>query len=94
MSSPPITASPAIGATLEERLHEALDDLLFLADLFDLQIVASDRGDAPLTRSGAAAAARFCRRASANLREVLEALPVAALNATAEPRRRRRRPNR
>jgi hypothetical protein len=94
MSSPQITAYPAVGATLEERLHEALDDFLFLADLFDLQAVAPDRGDAPLTGSGTAAAARFCRRASANLREVLDALPVAALNATGRPRRRRRRPNR
>ena len=79
-ASRPIDAAALTDVTVEERLHRALDDFRLLADVFELQSVVADNVDYDLSTSGSSALARFCRRASDDLRVLLDTLPIEALN--------------
>lgn len=78
----PINVVELMDVTLEERLHRALDDFRLLSDLFELQSVVTDPTDYALSTSGSSALARFCRRASDDLRLLVDTLPTETLSDT------------
>lgn len=71
--------------SLEERLHHAHQQLVLLADMFELQVVAPDYVQhGALSPPACGALTTLCRQAASDLRELLDTLPPELKNWSAK----------
>lgn len=71
--------SRPVAPTLEEHLLTALERMLLLGDIFELQAIAEGH-DQGLSGAGCRSLADLCRRAGGDLRALLDGLPVEITN--------------
>lgn len=84
-------------STVEEQLLLALERFLLLADIFELQVVAPEHvREGGLSPAACSSLTDLCRRASIDLRSLLDGLPSEIVNWTPRPPKDRRNgvPNR